>query len=252
MFRADRVLSLAVAVLTSLGVGTPPLLAQSGDVEAIKRVVRSESDAYFRRDAEGWQRTWVHDSSASVTGVGAGGVNLNLGWEKVGPPILEFFKKNPTPDALKFEDVNHRIYIDGALAFAEYDQRVTYPPDTTVLDSRQRRVLVKRNGEWKIFSSGITLSYTFTTHPRSIEYRLSLIGNSLSSINRQSDALEVYKMNAQLFPDSPRVYQSLSEAYAVAGQTQLAIQNCQKSLALDPKNEACKAALAKFAATKSP
>jgi tetratricopeptide (TPR) repeat protein len=221
-------------------------------VEAIKRVVRAESDAYFRRDSHGWQRTWVHDSSATLTVVSGEGVSVSLGWEKIGPPQLEFFKNNPTPEAIKLEDVNHRIHIEGALAFAEYDQRATYLPDTTVLDARQHRALVKRNGEWKIYSSSVFLSFQFSTHPRSIEYRIGTIAQSLSRASRQRDAIEVDKLNAQLFPNSPRVYQALGEAYLAAGETKLAIQNHEKALALDPKNEASKAALAKLAASKSP
>ena len=41
-------------------------------------------------------------------------------------------------------------------------------------------------------------------------------------------------------------YLRLGEAYVAAGQTELAIQNYEKSVSLNPKNEAGKAALKKL------
>lgn len=38
------------------------------------------------------------------------------------------------------------------------------------------------------------------------------------------------------FPESPNVYDSLAEAYAAHGDRQLAVENYEKSLALDPAN----------------
>jgi len=41
----------------------------------------------------------------------------------------------------------------------------------------------------------------------------------------------------QEYPESGNVYDSLGEAYMKAGQKELAIQNYEKSLQLDPKNQ---------------
>ena len=60
------------------------------------------------------------------------------------------------------------------------------------------------------------------------------------------EAIELFKMNVQLYPESWNVYDSLGEAYATAGETALAIQNYEKSLQLNPKNETGRAALAKL------
>jgi Flp pilus assembly protein TadD len=50
----------------------------------------------------------------------------------------------------------------------------------------------------------------------------------------------------RLFPASWNVYDSLGEAYAAAGRKDLAIQNYEKSLQLNPKNDTGKAALEKL------
>jgi len=51
-----------------------------------------------------------------------------------------------------------------------------------------------------------------------------------------SDAVRVFERNVKQYPRSSNVYDSLGEAYAIAGQKNLAIQNYEKSLQLDPKN----------------
>jgi len=51
------------------------------------------------------------------------------------------------------------------------------------------------------------------------------------------DAIEVFKANVEEYPKSADVYASLGQAYIRSGQKEFAIQNYQKCLALDPKNE---------------
>ncbi len=49
-------------------------------------------------------------------------------------------------------------------------------------------------------------------------------------------AIDVLRFNVELFPEVANVYDSLGEAYAAAGQTELAITNYQKTLELEPDN----------------
>ncbi|HEY6968327.1 MAG TPA: hypothetical protein VJA94_03920, partial [Candidatus Angelobacter sp.] len=50
--------------------------------------------------------------------------------------------------------------------------------------------------------------------------------------------LEILKLNATAFPDSPNVYDSLGDAYLADGQKDLAKQNSQKALDLLPSDTA--------------
>lgn len=251
MVAIPRVLPAAIVILALVGSGTA-LGAQESEVEAVIRVVRAESEAYFRRDSAAFKRTWVLDSNAVIMFAGSGGAEVNIGWDKFGPSIIEGMKRNPTPIPIILGPSNHRVRIDGALAFTEYDETASFPPDTTVQRNRQHRVLVKRDGEWRILSSGIYIMSSYDASPRAIEGRLRAVGTTLSSVKQIQNAIEVFKLNAQLFPNSPRVYQSLGEAYATAGDTKVAIRNYENSLALDPKNDAVKLAVAKLRGSKSP
>jgi hypothetical protein len=65
-----------------------------------------------------------------------------------------------------------------------------------------------------------------------------------------AEAIRVFKWNVELFPNSSNVHDSLGEAYAKAGQRELAVQSYEKSLALDPKNENAVKMLAELKATQ--
>jgi CubicO group peptidase (beta-lactamase class C family) len=73
------------------------------------------------------------------------------------------------------------------------------------------------------------------------EAALNQVGYTLlygvSSSGHEREAITVFQRNVQEFPASSNVYDSLGEAYMVAGQKDLAIANYEKSLQLDPKNK---------------
>lgn len=69
------------------------------------------------------------------------------------------------------------------------------------------------------------------------EGTLNGLGYMLLSFGKTSDAIAVFQRNVQEYPQSGNVYDSLGEAYMKAGQKELAIQNYEKSLQLDPKNK---------------
>jgi tetratricopeptide (TPR) repeat protein len=52
----------------------------------------------------------------------------------------------------------------------------------------------------------------------------------------------------ETFPNSSNTYDSLGEAYMIAGQKELAIKNYEKSVALNPKNDGSIEALKKLRA----
>ena len=61
-------------------------------------------------------------------------------------------------------------------------------------------------------------------------------GYKLLKQNRMSDALEIFKLNVFLFPESANAFDSLGETYAEYGDTAMAIKNYEQSFKLDPKN----------------
>lgn len=58
----------------------------------------------------------------------------------------------------------------------------------------------------------------------------------LYGFKRVKDAIEVFKLNVEDYPQSFNVYDSLGEAYAVNGDKESAIKNYERSIELNPKN----------------
>jgi glyoxylase-like metal-dependent hydrolase (beta-lactamase superfamily II) len=75
------------------------------------------------------------------------------------------------------------------------------------------------------------------------ERQFNSAGYGLLSSDRVDAAIAVFKMNVELFPASWNVYDSLAEAYASKGERELAVQNYEKSLQLNPANDNAKTRL---------
>jgi tetratricopeptide (TPR) repeat protein len=72
------------------------------------------------------------------------------------------------------------------------------------------------------------------------ETQLNILGYQLLSNSRLGDAIEIFKLNVEMFPHAFNTYDSLGETYMNAGNKELAIENYKKSLELNPDNENAK------------
>lgn len=68
------------------------------------------------------------------------------------------------------------------------------------------------------------------------EAELNTAGYQLLRTGKAKEALEIFKLNVEMFPEASNPYDSLGEAYAAAGEKDLAIKNYKRSVELDPKN----------------
>jgi predicted Zn-dependent protease len=69
------------------------------------------------------------------------------------------------------------------------------------------------------------------------EAGLNGFGYSLMNNRRLDDAIKVFQLNVQLFPQSGNVYDSLAEALEKRGDVAGAILNYELSLKYDPRND---------------
>lgn len=72
------------------------------------------------------------------------------------------------------------------------------------------------------------------------------VGYGMLNSGRLQQALEVFKLNVRLFPQSANAFDSLGEAYLATGDNANAKDNYTKSLALNPENDGAKKALEKI------
>jgi tetratricopeptide (TPR) repeat protein len=69
------------------------------------------------------------------------------------------------------------------------------------------------------------------------ESELNRLGYDLLQNGRTKDAIEIFKLNAEEYPLSYNVYDSLAEGYMLDGQNELAIMYYKKSVEINPDNE---------------
>ena len=72
------------------------------------------------------------------------------------------------------------------------------------------------------------------------EISFNQAGSQLLQDGNVRQAIDVFKLNVEVYPDSGNAYDSLAEAYMKNDETELAVRNFEKSLELDPENENAK------------
>lgn len=78
------------------------------------------------------------------------------------------------------------------------------------------------------------------------ESSLNVFGYTLLEGNDTAGAIKVFQLNAETFPDSSNVWDSLAEGYLKAGDIKKAQEDYEKALNLDPANQSAKEALKKI------
>jgi CubicO group peptidase (beta-lactamase class C family) len=80
------------------------------------------------------------------------------------------------------------------------------------------------------------------------ENELNQLGYLLLGSNKIKEAIEVFKLNTEIFPESYNVWDSIGEAYMMSGDKENAIKYYKKSLKLNPDSQSGKDALKKLEA----
>jgi len=72
------------------------------------------------------------------------------------------------------------------------------------------------------------------------ESEFDKLGYQLLDEKKIKEAIEIFKLNVETYPESFNVYDSLGEAYMINGDDSLAVKNYEKSLELNPRNTIAK------------
>jgi CubicO group peptidase (beta-lactamase class C family) len=68
------------------------------------------------------------------------------------------------------------------------------------------------------------------------EGELNTLGYQLLGAKKVKEAIEIFKLNVEAYPQAANPYDSLGEAYLTAGERELALENYRKAVALNPQN----------------
>jgi len=80
------------------------------------------------------------------------------------------------------------------------------------------------------------------------EAELNSLGYRLMREGKPKDAVEIFKLNVEMFPKSANPYDSLAEAYLANGERDLALATYKKALEIDPKYASSLAAVKRLEA----
>ena len=122
-----------------------------------------------------------------------------------------------------------------------YDQPVETPKRSianALLNTIKEKDVASAVAQYRALKGGPTANeYDFG------EAELNRLGYQLLSMKKVAEAIEILKLNVEMFPQSANVYDSLGEAYSANNDKELSIANYRKSLELDPNNANAKAHL---------
>jgi len=165
-----------------------------------------------------------------MSAVGHGG--SNTGWQ------AQFLVIPPTGDGII-------VMTNASLGYEVLNQVLCGWLEATMSEHRPCRKgiaavmagIIGRSGAADAVASYRTLKAEHADTYDFREFQLNTLGYSLMSEDRLDDALAVFKLNVEAYPDASNPYDSLGEALLAKGDTAAAIVNYRKSVELNPQNE---------------
>jgi hypothetical protein len=85
--------------------------------------------------------------------------------------------------------------------------------------------------QYRELKTGASAAYNFD------EAELNSLGYQLLRAKKFDDAIRIFQLNVEAYPQSSNVYDSLGEGYMNAGNQAQAIANYEKSVQMNPKNQ---------------
>ncbi len=107
-------------------------------------------------------------------------------------------------------------------------------PKKSVMDALAKTIMEKditsAISQYRDLKTNQAKAYDFS------EPELNMLGYRLLAMKKVKEAIELFKLNVEAYPQSSNAYDSLAEAYMIDGDKELSIKNYKRSLELNPQN----------------
>ena len=217
---------------------TVSTMAFAGDDEkAISHVIDKESKAYLDKDYDSWASYWLHEPYVSHTTAGANFYSYAKGWDDISTNVKKDMNSENS-QLVSIEKDKYDIYVNGSFAqvFVDEQLKVNLVGEVVDMDNKTAVVLNKVDGKWKIVSITSVSASSYENNEFNTEWSLNIAGYQFLQRDKVDEAIKVFELNTQLFPDAFNTWDSLAEAYMKKGNNDLAIKYYKKSLKLNANN----------------
>ena len=140
------------------------------DMAAIKKVLHSESSAYYDRDYESWANNWVQNETISHTWNNKdGGYTSVEGWKNLSERFGNDMKENPEIIYPNFYVSNLNIVVSGNHATVKSDEYIANKTGDMYTKATGLKTFLKVDGNWKVESVSSFWDYDYKYSKAKVE-----------------------------------------------------------------------------------
>ena len=217
------------------------------DKKVISEIIDNEYQAYTDKNIDAWAGYWLQEPSVNALYAWKSGYQYIETYDSLYANVKKWMsEENMEGTGLKKEIQN--IYISGDIATVYLNEHNSWKMagEEHPFTLKSTYTLKKVNGNWKFLSMSTINATTYENNDYITEWSINMEGYKLLSRGETEKAIEVFKLNTQLYPDAFNTWDSLAEAYMVKGDNDMAVKYYNKSLAINDKNNNAKEMLEKI------
>jgi tetratricopeptide (TPR) repeat protein len=224
-----------MVILFACIIGFPiVVLSQDAEKQKIIDVITGELDHWYNKDRDKWANSIVQSNEFLLTSASPRGYHSVRSFDTLNAQSEKYFSTPADPNVLRITKTDFKVYIKGKIAIVDLTQRADNFPEP--FSSDQTILMEKQGKSWRILRQQSVVKTAYEINDRNIEAALNTQGYNLIQLKKLDDAIKVFTLNTQLFPNAWNTWDSLADAYMQKGEKQIAIGFFKKSLELNPKN----------------
>jgi tetratricopeptide (TPR) repeat protein len=214
-----------------------PIVAVSQDAEKQKiiDVINAEIDYWYKKDRTNWASQVVQSNDFAMTFASPDGYYSVQRFDSLLAQREKYFSTPVDPTVKRISKSDFKVNIKGPIAIVDLTHKGEnfFGPFTA-----DQMILMEKQGKsWKILRQNSVARSSYELNDSNVEAGLNTQGYKLIQLKKLEEAIKVFTLNTQLFPNAYNTWDSLAEAYMEKGEKDIAIGFYKKSLELNATND---------------